>query len=432
MPSRRGVVLAAGGLVLAVALTTAATLLPSPVPPPAPAPVPAAAAQADTALSATSARAAVDALNARLRRLPLDHHAWARLGAAYVQEARITSDPTLYARAQQALDRAAALAPGDPATLTGGAALAAARHDFAGAVRLADRAIAANPYGATAYGVLADAATQLGRYDAAAKAADRMIALRPGVSAYTRAAYAAELRGDPAQARRLLNYALLDAYAPEDVAYCRYSLGELSLHAGDVAAAAEQYQLALDAAPAFAPALAGRARAAALSGQLPRALDDYATLVARLPMPQYIIEYGETLAAAGRDPAPQWRLLAAQRTLMDAAAVKDDLTWAEFEADHGSPAKAVAYARAEYARHPNLSAADALAWALHRAGRDREALPYAVAATSTGWRNALVLRHRAAIERALGDTAAAARSTARAEAANPRFVAELPALARFS
>ncbi|MGW5686889.1 tetratricopeptide repeat protein [Nonomuraea sp. NPDC003754] len=243
MPSRRGVVLAAGGLVLAAALTTAATLLPSPVPPPAPAPVPAAAAQADTALSATSARATVDALNARLRRLPRDHHAWARLGAAYVQEARITSDPTLYARAQQALDRAAALAPGDPATLTGGAALAAARHDFAGAVRLADRAIAANPYGATAYGVLADAATQLGRYDAAAKAADRMIALRPGVSAYTRAAYAAELRGDLAQARRLLNYALLDAYAPEDVAYCRYSLGELSLHAGDVAAAAEQYQL---------------------------------------------------------------------------------------------------------------------------------------------------------------------------------------------
>ncbi|MGW5686890.1 hypothetical protein, partial [Nonomuraea sp. NPDC003754] len=58
---------------------------------------------------------------------------------------------------------------------------------------------------------------------------------------------------------------------------------------------------------------------------------------------------------------------------MDAAAVRDDLTWAEFEADHGSPAKAVAHARAEYARHPNLTAADALAWALHRAGRDREA-----------------------------------------------------------
>ncbi|MFD1931057.1 tetratricopeptide repeat protein [Nonomuraea mangrovi] len=430
MPSRRGVVLAAGGLILAVALTIAATLLPSSAPPAASAPAP--AAQVETALSATSARAAVDALNARLRRLPLDHHAWAQLGAAYVQEARITSDPSLYARAQQALDRAGALAPGDPATLTGSAALAAGRHDFARAVRLARQAIDANPYGATAYGVLSDASTQLGRYDDAAKAADQMMALRPGISSYTRASYAAELRGDLTQARKLLDYALLDAYAPEDVAYARFSLGELSLHAGDLPAAAEQYQLALDVAPAFTPALAGRARAAALSGRPPQALDDYAALVARLPLPQYIIEYGEVLAAAGRDPSPQWRLLEAQRALMDAAAVKDDLTWAEFEADHGSPAKAVAYARAEYARHPNLSAADALAWALHRAGRDREALPYAVKATSTGWRNALVLRHRAAIERALGDTATAARTTARAEAANPTFVPALPALARFS
>ncbi|MFE3450418.1 tetratricopeptide repeat protein [Nonomuraea sp. NPDC059194] len=429
-PSRRGVTLAAGGLVLAVALTVTATLLPSSAPPAAAPPAP--AVHVETSVSATSARAAVGALNARLRRLPLDHHAWAQLGAAYVQEARITSDPSLYARAQQALDRAAALAPDDPATLTGSAALAAGRHDFARAVRLADRAIAANPYGATAYGVLADAYTQLGRYGEAAKAADRMMALRPGISSYTRASYAAELRGDLVQARKLLDYALLDAYAPEDVAYARYSLGELSLHAGDLPAAAEQYQRALDRAPGFAPALAGRARAAALSGRLPQALDDYATLVARLPLPQYIIEYGEALAAAGRDPAPQWRLLAAQRALMDAAGVKDDLTWAEFEADHGSPAKAVAHARAEYARHPNLSAADALAWALHRAGRDREALPYAIKATSTGWRNALVLRHRAAIERALGDGAAADRTTARAVAANPAFVPALPALARFS
>ncbi|MEU7895634.1 tetratricopeptide repeat protein [Nonomuraea sp. NPDC049152] len=430
MPSRRGVALAAGGLVLAVALTAAAALLPSSAPPAASAPAP--AARVETAVSTTSVRAVVDALNARLRRLPLDHHAWAQLGAAYVQEARITSDPSLYARAQQALDRASALAPGDAATLTGSAALAAGRHDFARAVRVADQAIAANPYGSTAYGVLSDAYTQLGRYGDAAKAADRMMALRPGISSYTRASYAAELRGDLAQARKLLGYALRDAYAPEDVAYARFSLGELSLHAGDLPAAAEQYRLALDSAPGFTPALAGGARAAALSGRLPQALDDYATLVARLPLPQYIIEYGEALAAAGRDPAPQWKLLRAQRELMDAAAVKDDLTWAEFEADHGSPAKAVGHARAEYARHPNLSAADALAWALHRAGRDREALPYAVKATSTGWRNALVLRHRAAIEHALGDTAAAARTTARAEAANPTFVPALPALARFS
>ncbi|GAA3135013.1 hypothetical protein [Nonomuraea salmonea] len=48
--------------------------------------------------------------------------------------------------------------------------------------------------------------------------------------------------------------------------------------------------------------------------------------------------------------------------------MRDDLTWAEFEADHGDPKAAVRHARAEYTRNPNLVAADALAWSLFKAG----------------------------------------------------------------
>jgi hypothetical protein len=155
-------------------------------------------------------------------------------------------------------------------------------------------------------------------------------------------------------------------------------------------------------------------------------------VVGRLPLPQFVTEYAEVLSAAGRDPSEQWAVLRAQRDLMREAGVRDDLTWAAFEADHGSPGRAVEHARAEYARNPNVVAADVLAWALHRAGRDREALPYAREATSTGWRNALLHHHRAEIERSLGLTDQARRSTTRARAANPAFSPDLPALARFS
>lgn len=117
---------------------------------------------------------------------------------------------------------------------------------------------------------------------------------------------------------------------------------------------------------------------------------------------------------------------------MKAAEVRDDLTWAEFEADHGSAARAVEHAEAEYARNPNVIAADALAWALHRDGRDRQALPYARKATATGWRNALLHHHRAEIERALGLGAESRRSAARVRDADPAFSPDLPALARFS
>jgi len=335
----------------------------------------------------------------RLRRLPGDHRGWASLGAQYVDQARTTGDPSFYAKADGALATAARLDPHDDTVLTGQAALAAGRHEFADAARLAERAITANPYSAAAHGVLADARTQLGRLRAAEQAIGRLLNLRPGVAAFARASYAAELRGDQREARRLLEYAHDDAVTPADLAFTRHYLGELALHSGDLATADQWYARALAAQPAHTPALAGRARVAALSGRLTEALGLYDRVVQRLPLPQYLIEQGETRLKAGL--RADWTLLEAQRPQQAEAGVRDDLTWAEFEADHGDPQRAVRYARAEYARNPNLVAADALAWALFRSGEAKAALPYARRATSTGWHNPLLRYHRAQIERAL-------------------------------
>ena len=65
--------------------------------------------------------------------------------------------------------------------------------------------------------------------------------------------------------------------------------------------------------------------------------------------------------------------------------------------------------------------ADALAWALHVAGRDREALTYANQALSLGWRNALMYFHRGMIEMTLGMRGAARSDLATTEAINPYF-----------
>src|SRR5437870_8198189 len=42
----------------------------------------------------------IEALQGRLRAVPQDWRAWAALGSAYVQQARITGDPTWYPRAE--------------------------------------------------------------------------------------------------------------------------------------------------------------------------------------------------------------------------------------------------------------------------------------------------------------------------------------------
>ncbi|MFC4592212.1 tetratricopeptide repeat protein [Sphaerisporangium corydalis] len=426
--ARTAAIMGVGAVGLALAVTVGAMMLPPSAPAAPSAPV--SAAYAETPTSSADVAQAVKGLQARLKRLPKDHQSWAALGVAYVQQARLTADPSYYVKADEALARSSALAPDDFAVLTGQAALAAGRHEFTEAARLAGRAITVNPYGSAAYGVLTDARTQLGDYPEAAEAVARMMELKPGVASFTRASYDAELRGDVEKARELLEAGLRDAFTPEDVAYCRYYLGELALRGGDLERAGQMYDEALRSSPGFVPALAGRARAAALAGRLDESAAGYATVVARLPLAQYVAEYGEVLLRLGKDPGGQWALLKAQKGLMAANGVRDDLTWAEFEADHGSPAEAVRHAEAEYARNPNMVAADALAWALHRAGRSREALPYAKKATARGWRNALSYYHRGTIEHALGKSSS--HSLSQAKLYNPHFDPKLPALARFS
>ncbi|MEK8143931.1 hypothetical protein NKH18_24305 [Streptomyces sp. M10(2022)] len=94
--------------------------------------------------------------------------------------------------------------------------------------------------------------------------------------------------------------------------------------------------------------------------------------------------------------------LAAQVRLLRADGGPVDPQLALFAADHGDPAVAVELMRGEWKHTRSVIAADALAWALHRDGRDTEALEYARRAAATGWNNALFRYHRGVIEEVLG------------------------------
>ena len=107
----------------------------------------------------------IENLQSRLRVLPTDWQAFASLGLAYVQQARVTADPSYYPKAQGVLRRSLGLERDDNfAAMVGMAALAAARHDFAGALRWGEQAKAINPYNGNVYGVIGDAQVELGRY----------------------------------------------------------------------------------------------------------------------------------------------------------------------------------------------------------------------------------------------------------------------------
>ncbi|MGV9565438.1 tetratricopeptide repeat protein [Streptomyces sp. NPDC003480] len=370
--------------------------------------------------------ASIRSLQAQLRAQPRDYGSWATLGLAYVEQARTKGDPSRYPQAQRALDRSLEIRPDNDAALAGRAALAAARHDFAGALTYADLALKQNPYSERALSSRVDALVELGRYADASKAADLADTRRPGVPVFTRYAYVHELRGDVGTARRVLEQALSTATSRGDIAYVATALGQLAWNQGDYRTALDRYARALAADENYLPALEGRARAQAAQGDTADAIRGMEQVVDRYPLPQPLVELGELYEARGKEgdrtkARDQYTLVDAWVSLARANGVNADLDTALAAADHGDRVAALKAARAEWARRHTVHTADALAWALHVNGHDREALPYARQATATGYHNASFLYHRGMIERAVGRTDQARASLTAALRLNPGF-----------
>ncbi|MYZ41281.1 tetratricopeptide repeat protein, partial [Streptomyces sp. SID4917] len=151
--------------------------------------------------------------------------------------------------------------------------------------------------------------------------------------------------------------------------------------------------------------LAGRARALAALGRTDEAYQVYDTALDKLPLPGYALELGELYDSEGLtgDAQTQYEWLRERVEKAQAHGVNEELVLARFETDHGNPEGAVVRLTAEWTRsHRNMYVADALAWALHRAGRSDEALTYARKAMGQGLRSALFSYHLGEIERALG------------------------------
>jgi tetratricopeptide (TPR) repeat protein len=309
------------------------------------------------------------------------------LADAYLQKVRETGDASFYARADTLLKGALSRNPADQDALVEAATLAAARHDFRGSLALARRARAAEPGTLAPLPILVDSLVELGRYGAAERTLQRLVDLKPNLTAYARVSYVRELYGDlPGAVDAIERAVTAGGPVPENVAYVQTLLGGLELARGRTAAARHAYDAALAAMPAYAPAAAGRARLAAAAGDLRGAIVRWRRVVERLPLPEYVIALGETELAAGRVAAGRrdLALVDAQQRLLAGAGVNTDVELAIFKADHGPRGQGVALARAAWRAAPSIRSADALGWALTRAGRPQAGLRWAHRALRLG------------------------------------------------
>jgi tetratricopeptide (TPR) repeat protein len=367
----------------------------------------------------------IEHLQARLRSTPNDWQSYSLLGIAYLQKARETGDPSYYPKAEGVLNHALSFEPADYTALCAMGGLALARHDFAGALTWGQRARQSNADKTFAYGVIADAQIELGRYDEAVHTLQTMVDLRPDLSSYTRISYIRELHGDSTGALEMMQRAVDGGGSNlENKAWARTQLANLYFNLGNLDQAEIEYQRALELMPRYIYALAGLGRVRAAQGRTSEAIDLLNQATQTMPLPDFVITLGDVYARANNLDAArqQYDLVHVIQQLYQANGVDLDAEIALFNADHDlDPVQTLALARQAYARRPSIYAADVLAWALYKNGDYPEAQTMMEQALRLGTRNALMDYHAGMIAYRLGQRQRATDYLDKAIQLNPHF-----------
>jgi tetratricopeptide (TPR) repeat protein len=337
---------------------------------------------------------------------------YAALGDAYLQKARENGDPSFYSRAERSFDAARRRDARSMSALLGAGTLAGLRHDFREQLRRGLEAQRLMPELVAPYPVIADAQIELGRYRAAERTLQRFLDLKPNLASYSRVSYFRELNGDLDGAVEAMRLAVsAGAGVPENIAYVQTLLGDLELQRGRRAAARAAYRGALARLPRYAPAEAGLARVELAAGDLDSAASRLRSVAQRLPLTGNLILLAETNAARGDERAAEVDLevVRTQQRLLRAAGTRPDAELVVFEANYGDAGAAVELGRRLWREAPSVRSADALGWALTRAGRPGEGLAWARRALRLGSRDPLFHLHAGLAAKAAARAGTAAR-----------------------
>ncbi len=205
----------------------------------------------------------------RLKADPADASAAVSLSDALLRQSRVVNDPALAVVAERALRRVLAHDSSDYGARRMLATVLLSEHRFGEAIVEAIKAKTIRPDDAWNDGVIGDAHLELGEYDEAFAAFDRMMTVRPSAAAYARVSYARELQGDRDAALALMKMSLeaTSAQDQESQAWHEAQLGHLAFEAGALADARRHFDRAEFLFPQYPMAAEGLVRVPDRRGQ---------------------------------------------------------------------------------------------------------------------------------------------------------------------
>ena len=364
------------------------------------------------------------ALERRVAAQPDDGDAVVRLAQTLVRLQRVNNDAAAAVAAEQHLRAFLARHRGHYAAARELGSVLLSQHRFRDALAEAQRARSLDPSDAWNYGVIGDAQLELGNYDAAFAAFDRMGALKPGPAAYARVAYALELKGDLDGALDSMQMAAdaTSAHDAEAQAWHYAQLGNLWLQKGRAAAARREFERAAATFPDHPYAAWGLARIKMVEADYEGALQLLSRPFAHSPTPELAFVIGDLHRALGDEHRAEAMYVEGERLEREGWEREEPQpqALARFLAERGRKlSEAVALAERAAAGRRDIHTMDALAWAYFKAGRLRDAVQASDDAMRTDTRNARIVAHAAAIRRQQGDVARADELLARAAAPLP-------------
>lgn len=262
------------------------------------------------------------------------------------------------------------------------------QHEFKTALETAKRAITLNPYNAQIYGALVDANVELGNYEDAVTASDKMVKTRPDLRSYSRVSYLREIYGDVPGAIKAMQMAV-NAGAPgyESTAWARLTLGELYRRYGKPEEAKNQYENILVERPKYPFAIAALAELEMDNknyAEAEKLLDEAAGII---PEVGYYMQLAELYKATGREEEMKTKEKEIFEMLQDDvdSGHNMDLEYATFYRDHFENFdKAMEYTKKEYEKRPaNIDVNRMIASLYVKKGMESEATAYLDEANAT-------------------------------------------------
>lgn len=362
----------------------------------------------------------IEQLEQRIEQAPAKADLWILLGRAWVRKARESADPGFYLNASACADVVLDMQPGDKLALNLRALVLINDHKFADARDLAEQLLGKDPDDVMALGTLSDALLEMGRFQEATVAAQKMMDLKPNLPSYSRASYLRWLQGHTEGAKAAIRQAIdaRDSKDPEPGAWTLVQAAVIFWHMGDYSGADKGFDMALQSVRDYPPALVGKGRVALAQGNAARAVELLEGAYKRSPLVETAWLLGDAKQAAGdgAGAADAYALVVKHGRLSDGRTLA--LFYATKDRDHD---EALKLAKAERAIRDDIYTQDTLAWALYRAGKIGEARAAIDTATSLGTKDARLLYHAGAIRIAGGDRAEGEKLVREALRLNPKF-----------